>query len=183
MATPLFLKAADLPCPLDVRQRSRQLKTGQDIAVAPATKQEPTLHAFCNAVKPKFENSGYSYQKAVNAIRRIGARTSKSELWQAIEGNRPNVDAMVLYGLARILGLNPYRLLDLLAWNIENPHAKAAPQDLALEGEVLITGPEEAFMQRIRKLKAGEYRELHRKLEELDGYGKVGARSKRENFR
>lgn len=122
----------------------------------------------------------------VRELERNGARLSKSEVGATINGHRPNPAAAQMLVLARVLGLEPIRLLEILLWSRLHPDSVAVPEHLQpLEGLVLVSHAEENFVVRVRKLRPAQAREIFKFLEYVESGMKAekgGPRKPRGTF-
>lgn len=145
----------------------------------------PKALAFGLVLQDAIEKSGLTFGGLALRMKAQKVSISSSELWQIVQGNRAAPSAPVCYALARILKLDPLRLVELLMWSRANPTAGKAPNDMkAVGGTMLVTGLEEQFMMRFRNLNAQQTREVLRHFEIVEAVGgKVGAQDAGATFR
>lgn len=82
------------------------------------------------------------------------AGISQSTLSHWEKGTVAAPDPVILLKLARLYGVSMTALVDVLEWSRNNPRAEEAPTVVPEVGEMRITGAEEHFMRRFRKLPA-----------------------------
>lgn len=146
------------------------------------------MPAFANVLLKAMDEGGLSFGRLAQRLESQGVGISKSQIWQTISGHQPNPSAPLCYVLARILKMDPLRLIEILLWSRANPKAEQVPDELpVLGGPLLIDGLEEDFVQRFRNLGAKESRYILDQLAfvESRGGGKDGdgSRVKRGRFR
>lgn len=179
MRSSFHTPARDLRCQSYVGKQAKKAALGHARSVS-----QPVVPAFGAVLRDAQQRKGFSLSQIMRRMASEGAPLSKSELGHTLNGHRRNPAAAQMLVLARVLGLDPIRLLDILLWSRRHPDAATVPEDLQpLEGLVLVSHAEEDFVVRVRKLRPAQAREIFKYLQFIEsGEKKGGPRKPRDTF-
>ena len=117
-------------------------------------------HLTMPQVMRMLEHRGYLNDK--------GKAVDKSQLSRLEHGkfSEPSRDAVLVFELAGIYGLDHAGLLKVLRWNRQNPAATVVPDDLSIEETGMnITGHEERLIRNMRALNNAQQQYVFDQLE------------------
>lgn len=130
------------------------------------------VRAFGAVLAQGREAAGLSLGQVAMKAAHLHAPISRSEVYQLEQGNRPRPDALLVYVLARLYKQDFQWLIDVLRWNREHTSATVPPQSLPpQEGVMVVSGLEEDFVRRFRKLSAAQQRDVMQHLAFTEAQG------------
>jgi transcriptional regulator with XRE-family HTH domain len=156
------------------------------VCLVPQTgKKGAKLRAFGAALEQAREAAGFSLATAARlATQRKVATISKPQLWQIEQGNAIKIDVLLLTTLASLYGVKFDYFVEALRWNRSHLNAQVLPDSIpAQEGPMKVTGFEEDFIKRFRKLSDAQQRDVIQHMAFTEAKGHQGAGETGATFR